>query len=244
MFIEERHDYIVNKIKRNRKVSVNELTEELNVSAVTIRKDLEELENRGYLQRTHGGAILADNLVNEMSYQEKEVLNINKKKIIAQRAIEFIEDGMYVFLDAGTTVFLIAQKLERYTNLTIVTYDFKIASYLLQNTNFNITFLGGNIDRKLFVANSVETLRALERFNFDLAFIASDAFNEAFVQSSSSLRRELKSTAIGHAMKSILVVDSTKYGRYAKYNIDRVQNFEIVITDDSDYILNGWLRKN
>src|SRR5690554_6638099 len=123
LFAEERKQQIVEFINKNSKANVAELCKVFRVSPATLRHDLNELSELGLITRTHGNAISTSSVNYELPTNEKMLKGQEKKVAIAARAIEFINEGDSIGLDAGTTAFEIAKQLTRFNNLTVVTYD-------------------------------------------------------------------------------------------------------------------------
>lgn len=197
MYFEERIYSILEKIKKEGRVKVAELAEIFNVSEVTIRKDLSELEEMGYLKRTFGGAILTQEHVKELSVEQKKIDNIEKKEIIAKKSAEFLKDGLDIFLDAGTTALYIAHEIIKFNNITVITYDLEIASFLSKYDNIKTYMIGGFIDTKNKLALSIDGYKSLQRMHTDLAFIGTDAFDMNYVYSTNDLKSQLKKIMSG-----------------------------------------------
>ena len=124
MFAEERQEQILELLKRNKRVSNTELIKKFGVSGTTIRIDLTELEQKGLLSRTHGGAILKEDPVyGEDSISSRREKNKEAKECIARKAREQIEDGDTILLDSGTTALDLAALLNELHNLTVITND-------------------------------------------------------------------------------------------------------------------------
>ena len=136
MLAEERISKIIEIIKNKGAVRVDELARQLDVSLMTVRRDLEKLKNEGILERCHGGAILKK----EVSYSEKSTLQIDTKIKIAQRCAKMVRRGNTVFLDAGTTTFEIAKLICDIPSITIVTNDIEIARFLI-GTNAKLIYV-------------------------------------------------------------------------------------------------------
>ena len=102
MLAAERRQYILNELYKNKAVAINELAEELGVTTMTIRRDLHLLESQGLLEKSHGGAVLAESLVKEATYRNRKLAHVEEKQHIAKTALSFIESSMSVYIDAGT----------------------------------------------------------------------------------------------------------------------------------------------
>ena len=119
MIKDERYKAIMDLLTPSGTVRVNEIMEKLNVSDMTVRRDLADLEKRGLLERVHGGARI-NTFNEELSHKEKQIINVEAKRAIAKKAIESIKEGDTIFLGPGTTIELLAKLIDE-RNLQIVT---------------------------------------------------------------------------------------------------------------------------
>lgn len=143
VFVEERRQGIVDLVNQLGRVTVNELCEKFGVSASTIRNDLLTLEKQNYLLRTHGGALSNSSQPVGMEYTPdvRSVEQVEEKKLIARKAIEYISDNDVIALTYGTTIFELAKLLTYKKNLTITVNDLTIASWLEQNTDYKKIYI-------------------------------------------------------------------------------------------------------
>lgn len=244
LYSEERQNIIIDHVNSLGKVTVKDLSNELEVSEVTIRRDLDLLDEKGLIKRTFGGAIQTDSIMKEYSLSEREKLNIDEKQAISERAIHFIEDGMSIYIDSGTTVKILATNLDKFNNLSIFTADLLIAHRLIDFENIEVTLLGGVLDKDILTANSAETLNTIKRLYFDLSYIGCDAFDQIAIYSSSEMRATIKKEVIENSEKTILLSDSSKFNQKKLYQAGKLNNFNCIITDDHDPLLNNSLTKH
>ena len=131
MLIEERRQHVLATILREGRALVSELSDSLGISRITIRKDLDHLEARGLIQRTHGGALTSQRGTSlDRSIQEKQQVHLAEKQRIAVTAAGLVQDGQCVLLDSGTTTTAVARALRDLKRLTIITNALNIASEL------------------------------------------------------------------------------------------------------------------
>ena len=136
MLKEERHRSIVNLLQEKGIIKVKDITNLMNVTEMTVRRDLQELENKGVLQRIHGGAQLSNSLIlTELSHYEKQNINIDSKKDIARKIANFINNGDLIFLGIGTTIELVYEFIN-VDYLKIVTNSLHIFNKFI-NTSFS-----------------------------------------------------------------------------------------------------------
>lgn len=229
----ERRKYILNFLKSNNSVEVESLAEELEVSAMTIRRDLKFLEEEGMIERTYGGAVLNPSLTSETPYLTKEITNVNEKRKIAEYAVKFIEEGMVVGLDGGTTSMEIAKLILNIRNLTIVTPDVIIAGFLAQNSNLEILCTGGNVQNHTGVCLGNIADNFLKNVNIDISFIGTSGFTYDSFSTPTFEKAELKKQFIKSSESAILVTDSSKFGEKSFVKISNFNKLDLIITDNN-----------
>src|SRR5690606_35567065 len=143
--ITDRHEYILKKLKENNKVSIADLCEEMNVSNVTIRKDLKVLEDTNLLFRIKGGASTNNPYAIDRPILVKETINSDVKNRIAKAAVEMIEDNDSILIGSGTTAYAVARHLSPNHPLTVITPALKVALELCNKPNIEVLQLGGLI---------------------------------------------------------------------------------------------------
>ena len=226
----QRQREIINIISRKGNVTVEELAKTFDVSKMTIRRDLEKLQENNLLQRTHGGALVNKVLLHEMAYHEKRSEYAESKHCIAKEAIGHIEPKSTIFLDAGTTMFELANLITQ-NDLTIITNDIRIAQHLMLTDN-QVIFLGGQILKETGSTTDSQAQAALQNFNIDIAFIGTSGVDKDLNLCTPEINRmRMKQLAIENAAKRILVTDHSKFFRKALYKIVPLSTFDTVITD-------------
>lgn len=229
MFAEERWQCILNALKTKDTVTAQELSRELGVSPVTVRKDLSELEEKGLLKRTHGGAIRVD-LLFEPAYEEKVTECSFQKELIAQAAVKQIKSGEIVLLDAGTTTMAIARALPISIDITVATNALNIAQEILQK-DIRTILIGGEV-RKTMAAVGPATISTLNQYFFNKVFLGTNGFsiNEGVTTPTPS-EAEVKAKMIKQSQYKYLVTDSSKYNHIAFAKVADLQDFDAIITD-------------
>lgn len=239
MYFEERLVFILDKLNKENSVSVSELAELLNVSEVTVRKDLASLEEKNLLKRTYGGALKIKDHADEIPIDRKITSMIEEKQKIVDVAENFLSDNLNIFLDAGTTTQGLVPKLKNYKNIKVITYDLDIASALARNKEVNTFFLGGLIDFNTRTSLGIDGLNSLKNFHADISFIGTDAFDEKNVYSTSDLKSKIKRLMLENSEKKILLSDSSKYSKTSIFSFYNIRDFDYIITDDKNEELNA-----
>jgi len=232
LFAEERQQYILDKLKDESKVYVQELGELFEVTQATIRTDLRELEAKGKLVRTHGGAIPKDRVGDESQPTDKLVSNIREKKKIALAALDFVQDGDTIAIDTGTTAYEFAKALHIRNRLTIVTNDIHIAALLEDTTDFDIIMVGGALRRGFHCTMGSKAIESLQSFNVDKAFLSSNAFNsKRGFMTPIMTHAEIKKCMREIALQVIMMMDSAKIGNISLYTHAKLSDIDVFITD-------------
>jgi len=233
MLAQVRQQAIAELVNKHGNITVNDLCSRFNVSPATIRNDLRDLESRSMIKRTHGGAISSSKMVYELSTMQKEIQNIDEKRVIAKAALEFIQEGDAIALDSGTTTFELARLLGAIKNLTVVTNDLQIASWLEQNTSVNIMLAGGMVRRNFRCTTGQTALDMLAMLHVDKAFIAVNGVSIKNGLTTPSMDMAcIKKQMIDSADKVILLADSSKIERTAFVTYAPISILDDMITDE------------
>ncbi|MBG0771049.1 MAG: DeoR/GlpR transcriptional regulator, partial [Anaerolineaceae bacterium] len=178
MLADERRTLILKKLNENRYIQVSDLAEELDVTTVTIRRDLDEMEEDGLCIRKRGGAIRVNPGVSlEMPYNIKQHEMVEAKERIAQQALEFIEDGDTIILDAGSTTYALALLLSTKVQIKVVTNDLKIAVKLAENPKINLICTGGTARTSVYSLQGSLTESFIKDIKVDKTFLGADAIH-------------------------------------------------------------------
>lgn len=232
MLIDERRQHILNLIQNHGRVLVAELSRTLNISQITIRKDLEHLQSKGLVQRTHGGALrLQSGALFDPSLQEKQKQHSQEKQRIAAAAAEMVEAGQCVMLDSGTTTAAVGHALKRLSELTVITNAVNIAADLA-STSFEVILVGGTLRRNSFSLVGPLAEDVLEEMHADILFLGVDGFDtEIGVTTPNFLESRVNRAMVKAARRVVAVCDSTKFGRRSLSRIAPSSAIHCVITD-------------
>ena len=234
MYLEETLELILQEIKENGRINVKKLSEKFQVTPMTIRRNLSILEEKGLLFKSYGGATSSESLSHDKLYATRKKEKLSEKKKIASSAISFIESGMTVLLDAGTTNYELAKLMVKSTihNVIVVTNDLKIAIILSERKNFQIVMLGGILENENILTCGVIANKILEELELDICFVGTQAINEKFeVRTPNIDKVDLKKTYLEKSKKKILVVDSSKFYKSKLYKICDLKDFNYIISD-------------
>lgn len=231
MTLLERHSIILELLREFGKVDVADLSSKLKVSAVTIRKDLDLLEEKKLLYRTHGGAILADPYIATRKVSEKEKLRPEVKRRIGLKAVELLSPQDALIIASGTTVQAFARCIEN-MKLTVITSAMNVAMELLDKPDIEIIQLGGIIRHSSASAVSEYAIRMLDNFSCSKLFLGVDGIDPEYGLSTTHIQEAcLNQAMIAAATKTIVLADSSKFGRRGFSKICNMSDIDWVITD-------------
>ncbi|OLN29726.1 DeoR/GlpR family DNA-binding transcription regulator [Desulfosporosinus metallidurans] len=231
MFAEERKAEILQLMESGQPVKVGDLSQRFDVSESTIRRDLQELENVGLIQRTHGGAISVQSSF-ELSYQEKEIRFYDEKQKIAKAAVDLVKDGETVFLDTGTTTLQIAFALRGKT-ITVATNSMDIAQVFAEDPQVEVIVLGGSLRKNIRSLVGFLTNEMLAKLHFDKVFLAANAVDlELGVTTPNLMEAETKRHMVKAGKEVILVVDHSKLWEKAMCKICSLSEINLLLSDD------------
>ncbi|MEH6957094.1 DeoR/GlpR family DNA-binding transcription regulator [Neobacillus drentensis] len=236
MFADQRRNLILEMLTEKGTVTVNDLTNLLNISAATIRSDLNQMEKQGLLIRTHGGAMMKEEETDtiDKKYEIREKKFNAEKQRIGYNAFLHIQEGQCILLDASTTCFELAKFLrDSKIRLTVVTSGIATAAMLKENPYLTVIIIGGIVRNS---SNSVEGLlgeELLKKINIDILFTSAYAFNIRDGLSDFSLYEvELKRIMVSVASKVIALLDHSKVNKSSIATFARPDEIDLFITDE------------
>lgn len=218
-------------LKAEGKVEIIQLSETLEVTPMTIRRDFDVLEKQNKLIRTHGGAVPSQALIHEKTFESKSTIAVLEKRAIAMQAVTYVSDGMTVLIDSGTTTLEIARLLTTKEQLTVITNDIKIAAELM-NSKLEVIVLGGRLQTETGTLYGSLTEGILKTIHVDLFFLGANAIHNSFGITTPTIdKSSLKRMMIRTATETILVADSTKFNQKAFSKVCDLEDVSTIITD-------------
>ncbi|GAA4436266.1 transcriptional repressor AgaR [Ravibacter arvi] len=232
MTITERHQYILGQLQRSGRVSIQELCEQIQVSGVTIRKDLKLLEERNLLFRTHGGASLQNPYALERPIQEKQFINALEKKQIALATCTLLANHDALMIGSGTTVFEFARNLVPNNPITVITPALKVALELSERKNVEVLQLGGIIRQNSSSVAGAFAEYMLATVSCGILFLGVDGIDLEFGFTISNLTEAgLNQKMIESAQSVAILADHTKFGKRGIAKICDFDAVHYVVTD-------------
>lgn len=231
MLPEKRHDYIMEKLKINKSVLVKDLSRELSVTQETIRRDLQFLENKNMLIKTHGGAFIRDGVNNDIDVRIRETIYLDAKKKIGRACAEMINDGETILLDGSTISLQIIQQIKNRC-VTILTNSLMAADAVSNCESIKLILLGGNLDHHSLSFLGFDTIDMLSRYYVDKAFISCrGADKRTGITDSNEQQARARNAMLKSAKTSYLVIDQTKLDVVAFSKIAEVSDFDHVVIE-------------
>ncbi len=234
MDLSTRHQLILEELNRFGSVTVNELSEKLDVSAVTIRKDLSTLENQEKLYRTHGKAILINPYTGNKHIDDKALLASEEKTNIGKVAANLIEAEDSILLASGTTVHALANEIKSDDHITVITSSLKVSCILANLANCDIIQLGGSVRSSSLSVVGNDALNTLDNFSCTKLFLGVDGVDLSYgLTTTNAMEAVLNRKMIEVAQKVIVLCDSTKFGRRGFSKICNIEEVDQIITDNN-----------
>lgn len=230
---EERHSIILDQLMKKDSILVTDLASILNVTSVTIRKDLTELEMQGKLYRSHGRAILIDPFTSNRSVNEKERLCQEEKMSIGYEAAQLITVDDSILIASGTTLHNFARCIRPKHRLTVMTASTAVAQILSQNEEIDIIQLGGTLRHSSQSVVGDYSKMMLSEFSVSKLFLGVDGIDFEFGITTTDMREaRLNKAMMESAQKTIVLADSSKFGKRGFAKIANLEDIDIIITDE------------
>jgi DeoR/GlpR family transcriptional regulator of sugar metabolism len=233
----ERQANILQLIRERGFVKNETLASIFKVTQATIRRDLKALKEQSLIRLDHGGSYDVDFLASgsEPVYETKVYVNKERKRLIAQKAVDLIKDNETIILDSGTTNAQIAHNLrnQHFENVTVVTCDIVVANTLGSVKNINVLVLGGILRKSYYSLYGPYTEMALKNIRANKLFLGIDAASMDVGVSNIVLEEvPVKQLMIQNSDQVVMVADSSKFGVNAPYKVCPWEDIDYVITDD------------
>lgn len=227
----DRQHQIVTMIARDGMVKNPQLMEMFDISIETVRRDLEFLEQQGYLRRVYGGAVANVSLRSEPEYASRSKTRFEEKNAIAAAAAALIKPEDTVYLGVGTTVQAMVQYMKGLGELTVFTNALRTAVELSEMPGCSVILPGGQLRNKELTLSGFPAEDNLLHFNVDKAFIGIGGINENGISDFHIAEANLHRKLIKNARQAIAVADSSKIGIRAMNNVCGLEDLDILITD-------------
>lgn len=228
----QRQKIILDSLTQNKVLSITELTEFLGVSHMTIRRDIQKLEQEGRVLSVSGGIQLAEHITSEPSHVTKRSLYFDEKRAIAREAAKLVKPHMTVYLDAGTTSLVLAEYISGFSDLVVISNDLVVIEYLIQHSQCQLYHTGGFVLRKNHSCVGNHAGDFLLTVNVDIGFLSASSWTMRGISTPDEMKVSVKKSAALSAAKRVFICDSSKYGKIATFNALSLDKLDVIITDD------------
>lgn len=232
---EERRAMINKTIQKKGEVKIKELQEMFpEISSMTIRRDLDQLEEKGEIVRVWGGAKSIDYITDsrEEDYQTRETENVEAKIKIARKAVKLLEERRSIYLDSGTTLMCLAEIIPDH-DYSILTSGPNIALELVDKNQPSISILGGQLNKNNISLSGANSLKVLDTINVDIAFMATSGFSMSGGFTSGHYNEcELKSRVIEKARRVIMLMDLSKLDKDMPFTFAEIEDIDVLVSED------------
>ena len=229
-----RRTAIMDALDRDGEVRVNDLSDRLHTSVITIRKDLDELEKEGLLERVHGGAIKNFRIQKNMAYTERLNTKKAEKIKIALATAKLINDNDSVIINVGTTSLYVAQQFQYKRGLIAITNSLQIFNEIAYYKNVTSFFLGGRFHHEMEFTYGDDTLEQLNKYNADKLIIGMDGIDlEEGVTTNNHAEDSIMLRMMERSNEKILIVDDSKIGKVTFAHIAPLSAFDVIVTNYS-----------
>ncbi len=229
----ERHQYIIKEINKNGHVSVVDLCESLKVSSVTIRKDLQFLEDAGMIFRTHGGATNVNPYQKDRPINEKALLHAAEKKRIGSEAAKMVEPNDSIIIASGTTMQYFAREIVPQERLTVITSAINVTMELIDYDNVDIIQLGGPVRKTSSSITGRYAEDLLSDFFCSKLFLGVDGIDFEFGITTTNAQEALLNRRMMESVHKVIVLaDFSKFDRKSLGKISALSKVDMIISDN------------
>lgn len=231
---DERQKYILKLIEENDYLKVSEASKMFGVTEMTIRRDLQELERQGKLNRVHGGATKIDsywdNNYTELSHTQKLSMNTNEKRQVAKKAAELIKDGDIIFIGAGTTT----EYIYEYLNIStakVITNSISIFNSFKDDPRFDLILIGGKLRERTGTFIGYFTRKWIQDIKVQKVFIGTNGIIDDYITTAEEEEGVVQRIILNNSDKNYVLADSTKFGVEAFQVLCNIDILDGIITD-------------
>ncbi len=227
-----RKKYILDMLDKTGEITINQIVNEFNVTGMTARRDIAELVERGYLIRTHGGAVKSDPLLNMFSFSRRNDRYKEKKTAIGRLAASFVKDNDTIYIDSGTTTVRICQFLKNKKGLRVITNSLPAASELINYNDLDVILIGGKIVPERRSIYGPAAIEQVSKYHVKKAFIGTEGVSlQKGLTAYDSNESDVSKTVSSLSEQVFLLCDSSKIEKVSFYKFLSIEDIDILITD-------------
>ena len=220
---------IIEYVRAYELVSYEDLCKQFNVSISTIRRDIDELDSQGKIEKVFGGIKLSDESIKESNEATLFKFDYERDKI-ARAASELVDDGDIIMLGSGSTVAHMVKYLKNKKGITLVTNNLAVLNETLK-CDFNVVSIGGNLDKKIMSFVGLNSSRQVNELNANKCFLSCNGVNVHSISNVVDLEADLKRKEIAISDKTILLADASKFDKMSLYTFASIKDLDYLITN-------------
>ena len=232
MLAVERRNLILDKLQKERKVVVSELSALFDVSEETIRRDLDKLDREGLAIKSYGGAVLNENTGVDMPFNVRKKRNMKAKQEIAALVASLVQEGEHIIVDPSTTAVAVVKALKNRKKLTVVTSSIEVLIELSDVTGWEVICTGGTLRENYLTLVGSRAADVISSFHADKVILSCKGLDlKRGVTDAHETLSQIKHTMLKSARQRILAADHTKFGNVAFSRICQLSDIDMVVTD-------------
>ncbi|MBS7255815.1 DeoR/GlpR family DNA-binding transcription regulator [Flavobacterium branchiicola] len=230
MLKKERHQFILGKFNNVEKINTIDLALELNISEDTIRRDFNELHNKGLIDKVYGGAFLVKD--KSKNVFDITIINEDKKMAVGKKALSFLSEGQVIIMSGGTTNLSFCKLIPIDFTATIYTYSLPIAMQLSQHPNIELIFIGGKLQKKAMVTIGIDVVQVLSKIKADVCFLGVSSLdvNQGLTEMGYEVS-VIKKEMINASNKIIVLATSDKINGTMPHKVCGLDKIDAIVTE-------------
>lgn len=226
-----RQEVITRTVMEKGWVSVDELVEMLDVSRMTIHRDLDELETTGVLHKVRNGASVQPSSLFESDFRYRITQQSVEKRTLCERAASFIEPGMSIMMDDSTTLLPLVEFFPAIESITVITHFLPVIQCLAEQRNVRLITLGGEYMAQFETFTGILCQQAIASLRADACFLSASSCIDGDVYHPETELIHMKRTMMKQCQSRYLLLDHSKFGRIALHKLASLKEFDCIITD-------------
>jgi len=232
--ISERHQKIYELLRKHKNLSIDDLSSLLEVSKMTVRRDLDRLTKKGIVQRIHGRAIISRTNEYEPPHMIRSLEMMQEKQMIGRLAASLIKDNAVIIVDIGSTLLELVRNIPENNNITVITNWIPVVTELCKRRGlFNLVLVGGKVFTEELSIVGGYPKEMLKDFNADIAFLGVGGISDKFGITDFDMDEvQIKRQMIKSSREVIVLADHSKFGRVAPIKIADIKLIDKIVTDD------------
>jgi DeoR family fructose operon transcriptional repressor len=225
----KRKQKIVEQLNQHGEIDIKQLAAELDISEITVRRDLNQLAADGLLYRTHGGATKVNPLEKPYSFVNKSAQNAIVKDAICRKAASQINDGDIIFMDCGSTVFRLCQFIKN-KKIRVITNSLPVI-YELQDCAVSVNIIGGELDKERQAVHGTTAIEHIQKYRATKAFLGVDGISETGLFANSEHEASITTAFASNSAYTYILCDTSKIGKETYLHFAGLDLINAIITD-------------